>query len=57
MWGVCAVFTLGSFWLYAVTPGQGAPSPLRGILRRVDAAFFDLEALVRRMGGWLGTRS
>jgi len=56
LWGVCAVFTLGSAWLYAVTPGQGSPSPLRGLLRRVDTLFGDLAIFGRRLGGWLGIR-
>jgi lipopolysaccharide export system permease protein len=54
LWGVWAVFTLGSAWLYAATPGQGAPSPLRGALRRVDALFVDAAALGRRLAGRLG---
>ena len=56
LWGVCAVFTLGSAWLYAVTPGQGAPSPLRWLLRWVDTLFGDLAVFGRRLGGWLGIR-
>ncbi|MCH8168550.1 MAG: LptF/LptG family permease [Proteobacteria bacterium] len=54
LWGVGAAFTLGSAWLYAVTPGQGSPSPLRGVLRRFDALFADLAIFGRRAGGWLG---
>jgi lipopolysaccharide export system permease protein len=57
LWGVAAVFTLGSAWLYAVTPGQGSPSPLRGALRRIDLLFVDLGDFARRAGGWLGIRS
>jgi len=56
IWGVYAVFTLASAWLYAVTPGQGAESPLRGLLRFLDSIFADLEAQLRRMGDWLGLR-
>jgi lipopolysaccharide export system permease protein len=56
LWGVCAVFTLGSAWLYAVTPGQGSPSPLRGLLRRFDTLFGELAIFGRRLGGWLGIR-
>ena len=54
LWGAVAVFTLGSAWLYAVTPGQGSPSPLRWVLRRVDSLFADLAIFGRRLGGWLG---
>lgn len=57
LWGVGAVFTLGTGWLYAVTPGQGAPSPLRGALRIVDTLYVEFTSLVRRFGGWLGLRS
>jgi lipopolysaccharide export system permease protein len=56
MWGVGGVFMLGSAWLYAVTPGQGARSPLRGALRGFDTLFSDLASLGRRFGGWLGLR-
>jgi lipopolysaccharide export system permease protein len=56
LWSVCAVFTLGSAWLYAVTPGQGSPSPLRWLLRSVDTLFGDLAVFGRRLGGWLGIR-
>ena len=54
LWGVGGVFMLGSAWLYAVTPGQGARSPLRGALRGFDTLFADLAAFGRRFGGWLG---
>ena len=54
LWGVCAVFTLGGAWLYAVTPGQGSPSPLRGLLRLFDTLFGDLAIFGRRLSGWLG---
>jgi len=57
LWGVCAVFLLISGWLYAVTPGQGAPSPLRGMLRVLDSISTDLGALFRRLGNWLGLQS
>ena len=56
LWGVATVFTLGSAWLYAVTPGQGSPSPLRGVLRRFDMLFGGLAVFGRRLGGWLGIR-
>jgi lipopolysaccharide export system permease protein len=54
LWGVWAVFTLGCAWLYATTPGQGSPSPLRGVLRRIDTLFADTVARGRRLAGWLG---
>jgi lipopolysaccharide export system permease protein len=54
LWGVWAVFTLGCAWLYATTPGQGSPSPLRGALRRVDTLFIDAAVLGRRLAGRLG---
>jgi lipopolysaccharide export system permease protein len=57
LWGVGGVFILGSGWLYAVTPGQGAPSPLRGLLRGLDAIASDLGALMRRVGSRLGIQS
>jgi len=56
LWGAGAVFMLGSAWLYAVTPGQGSPSPLRGLLRRVDTQFSDIAVFGRRLAGWLGVR-
>ncbi len=56
LWGVAGVFTLGSAWLYAVTPGQGSRSPFRGLLRQFDMLFVDLASIGRRLGGWLGTR-
>jgi lipopolysaccharide export system permease protein len=57
LWGVGAVFTLGSAWLYVMTPGQGAPSPLRGPLRRIDTVFVDAAAIGRRLAGRLGIGS
>ena len=57
LWGACAVFTLGSGWLYAVSPGQGAPSPMRGLLRQLDALSAEAVSLGRRLGGWLGLKS
>jgi len=57
LWGVCAVFLLISGWLYAVTPGQGASSPLRSLLRVLDSISTDLGALFRRLGNWLGLQS
>ena len=57
LWGVCGVFTLASAWLYAATPGQGSPSPLRELLRRIDTLFIDMASYGRQLGGWLGIRS
>jgi len=57
LWGVGAVFMLGSGWLYAVTPGQGAASPVRGLLRVLDAIATDAGSLVRRVGSWLGMQT
>jgi lipopolysaccharide export system permease protein len=57
LWGVSAVFTLGSGWLYATTPGQGSPSPLRGLLRWIDGLFIDSAAFGQRMIDRLGIRS
>jgi lipopolysaccharide export system permease protein len=57
LWGVWAVFTLGCAWIYATTPGQGSPSPLRGVLRRIDTLFADAAARGRRLAGWLGIGS
>ena len=48
LWGVGAVFMLGSAWLYVSTPGQGAPSPLRWMLRQFDLLAGDIGALGRR---------
>ena len=56
LWGVGAGFMLGAGWLYAMTPGQGAASPLRAILRRFDSLFTDLAVFGRRLGGLLGIR-
>lgn len=49
LWSVCGVFVLGSAWLYAATPGQGADSPLRALLRWFDIRVGDAVALARRM--------
>ncbi len=57
LWGVCAVFTMGCAWLYIVTPGQGSPSPMRGLLRQFDAWSAEVASAVRRLGGWLGLNS
>ena len=54
LWGVGAVFMLCGGWLFAVTSGQGAPSPLRALLRRLDALSADLAALARRLGARIG---
>jgi len=56
LWGVAGVFTLAAGWLYAMTPGQGAASPLRAVLRRFDTLIGDMAVLGRRVGGWLGIR-
>lgn len=52
LWLACAAFLAGSFWLYFMTPGQGAPSPLRAVLRRLDEVSGDLAAFVRRRLPW-----
>lgn len=57
LWGVWTLFTLGSAWLYMTTSGQGSPSPLRGVLRRIDLLFVDMGARGRRLAGWLGIGS
>ena len=57
LWGVCGVFTLACGWLYAMTPGQGSPSPLRVFLRQLDLLSSDIARLGRRFGVWLGVRA
>jgi lipopolysaccharide export system permease protein len=57
LWGAGVVFTMGCAWLYTVTPGQGSPSPMRGLLRRFDAWSIELASAGRRLGGWLGLKS
>ena len=57
LWSVCAVFTLGTGWLYATTPGQGSPSPLRGVLRRLDTLVIDAGSFGRRFAERLGIGS
>jgi lipopolysaccharide export system permease protein len=57
LWGVWTVFTLGCAWIYATTPGQGSPSPLRDVLRRIDMIFNDAAERGRRVAGWLGIGS
>ena len=57
LWGVFAIFTLGTAWLYSATPSQGSVSPLRAFLRRVDSFFIDALQASRRLGFWLGIRS
>lgn len=54
LWGVGGGFMVLGGWLYAVTPGQGARSPLRGLLRRIDIVSGDLASLARRLAGRLG---
>lgn len=54
LWSVAVVFLLGTGWLYAVSSGQGAPSPLRWVLRGLDFASGDLAAFGRRLAGRLG---
>ena len=57
LWSLCAAFTLGCGWLYATTPGQGSPSPLRVFLRWLDTLSSDLAVLGQRFGAWIGVRS
>ena len=57
LWGVAAAFMALGAWLFVVTPGQGAPSPLRFLLRRIDVTSGDLAELARRAGARLGMRS
>lgn len=54
LWGVGAVFMLGSAWLYVSTPGQGAPSPLRWMLRQFDLLAGDIGTLGRRLAARWG---
>ncbi len=54
LWGVGVAFLLIGVWLFAVTSGQGAPSPLRALLRRLDILSYDIIALGRRMAARLG---
>lgn len=55
LWSVCGVFLLGSAWLYATTPGQGADSPVRKLLRALDALAGDALALGQRLAmRWSG---
>jgi lipopolysaccharide export system permease protein len=56
LWGVGAVFMALGAWLFVVTPGQGAPSPLRFLLRRIDVVTGDFAELIRRAGARLGIR-
>ncbi len=57
VWSVGAVFMLGSLWLFLATPGQGAPSPLRSLLRGLDLLAADTLAFARRLAGRFGLRS
>jgi len=57
VWGVGGAFMALGAWLFAVTPGQGAPSPLRLLLRRIDAVSGDLAETGRRLAGRLGLGS
>ncbi len=54
LWGVGGAFLLIGGWLFAVTSGQGAPSPLRWLLRRLDIVTGDAAALGRRLAARLG---
>ena len=54
LWGVGGAFLLLGGWLFVVTSGQGAPSPLRGLLRRMDVLSADLGDVARRLGRRFG---
>ncbi len=57
IWGVGGAFMALGTWLFVVTPGQGAPSPLRLLLRRIDVLSGDVAELLRRAAARLGIRS
>ncbi len=57
LWGVGGAFMLLGGWFYLATPGQGARSPLRLLLRRMDMVTADLAALGRRAAARLGFRA
>ncbi len=55
-WSACAGFIVTGLWLYVATPGQGSASPLRGLLRGIDALTADLTDLSRRVfARWSGS--
>ena len=54
IWGVGVAFLAIGGWLFTVTSGQGAPSPLRGTLRRLDTVAADVAAVARRLAARLG---
>jgi len=56
-WLAFAAFMMIGIWLFATTPGQGAPSPIRTLLRGVDAITADATEAVRRLFvRWSGTQ-
>ncbi|HUF86116.1 MAG TPA: LptF/LptG family permease [Thermohalobaculum sp.] len=57
IWGVGGGFMALGGWLYLATPGQGAPSPLRALLRRLDVVAGDLAAFGRRLAARAGIGS
>ena len=48
LWGLCGVFMVLTFLLYWTTPGQGARSPFRMVLRGVDFATTEFARLTGR---------
>lgn len=48
LWGLCAAFLGLTGLLFALTPGQGAQSPVRTLLRLIDLASADLRRHLRR---------
>jgi lipopolysaccharide export system permease protein len=48
LWGLCAAFMAGTFLIYWLTPGQGAQSPFRVVLRGLDLVLSDLARATGR---------
>jgi len=50
LWGLCAGFIALTGLIFLLTPGQGALSPVRSVLRLIDLAVGDVRRLLRRSG-------
>ncbi|MBK0400290.1 LptF/LptG family permease [Limibaculum sp. M0105] len=50
LWGLCAGFIALTGLVFLLTPGQGALSPVRSVLRLIDLVIGDVRRLLRRSG-------
>jgi len=50
LWGLCGAFLALTGLIFVLTPGQGALSPVRSLLRMIDLATGDLRRMLGRIG-------